>query len=261
VDDHATAPPLVAGALAETALAETALAASGAGSACAPPTVEAAVRAERDRIADLLHDVVARHVVDIWLHATLLGSGADASAGARSRDAIEQASARALTGIRRAVRLLRADDADDLAEPARGVVAAAAVVADDLAALNIPVAVEAEPGASSGRADELLALVVAEAGANIARHASGSDDVVIRLVREAGRLRLRVENSCPVGAGSSTAVPGGSGSGLPRLAERLRAAGGSLVASRRDDRWSLVAEVPIGSADSDVRLAGPSPIG
>ncbi|WSA42139.1 histidine kinase [Streptomyces sp. NBC_01808] len=197
---------------------------------------EVAVKDERLRFAADLHDIQGHHLQVIALKSELAARLAErdpARAAAEMRD-VRQLAADALHDTRAVVHGYRSTTLDDEIANATRVLAAADI---DARMTLDPAAVAAGRAAP---ARHLLGLVVREATTNVLRHSSARRaEVDYRLA--GGLARLRFSND---GASEPSAASRPSGSGLPGLAERLRAAGGELTWARDGDRFEVVASLP-----------------
>ncbi len=207
-----------------------------------------AAHAERTRIAREVHDVVAHSLTVTMLHVT----GARrvlASDPARAAEALERAEVvgrESLDSIRRVVGLLREadDESDSRPLPSLGDIGAlveqyreAGLILETDLRLD---GVTPEPGTA------LAAFrVVQEALSNVLQHSPGAAADVRAGIDESGALRIVVENATAA-AGRST---GREGLGLRGMAERVRAAGGSIeVGPTGSGRWRIDAVLPLRSA-------------
>lgn len=176
---------------------------------------EVAVKDERLRFAADLHDIQGHHLQVIALKSELAARLAErdpARAAAEMRD-VRQLAADALHDTRAVVHGYRSTTLDDEIANATRVLAAADI---DARMTLDPAAVAAGRAAP---ARHLLGLVVREATTNVLRHSSARRaEVDYRLA--GGLARLRFSND---GASEPSAASRPSGSGLPGLAERLRA--------------------------------------
>lgn len=210
---------------------------------------EVAVKDERLRFAADLHDIQGHHLQVIALKSELAARLAErdpARAAAEMRD-VRQLSADALRDTRAVVHGYRTTTLDDEIANATRVLAAADI---DARMTLDPAAVTAGRAAP---ARHLLGLVVREATTNVLRHSSArSAEVDYRLAGGAARLRFSNDGAGAAGPAAAAAHTGSGGSGLPGLAERLRAAGGELTWGRDGDRFEVVASLP-GPADGAAR--------
>lgn len=120
-----------------------------------------------------------------------------------------------------------------------------------LTAAGIDCEVRADTGGLPAEVQSALGWVVREATTNVLRHGDAGRCAVGLSVRK-GLAVLTVEND------GAVAANGDGGSGLTGLRERLAAVGGTLeagFAGAERDRFRLVAEVPLSTAESvtDVR--------
>ncbi|GAB3995337.1 sensor histidine kinase [Nocardioides marmoraquaticus] len=197
---------------------------------------------ERVALARELHDTVAHHVSAIAVQAQ--GGGVVAVAQpARAVEvlaAIEAEASRTLTEMRAMVRVLRDDDADDLA-PRRGV--------GDLPALarsgETPDVVVHVDGSATGlpaAVDAALYRLAQESVTNARRHARGATRVTIEVRRDGDVVRLRVGDDGATGARAG-AEPG---YGLQGMRERAELLGGTLVAGPAPGGgWTVEAALPV----------------
>jgi signal transduction histidine kinase len=202
---------------------------------------EHAAASERTRIAREVHDVVAHSLTVTMLHVTG-ARRALANDPARAADALERAEQvgrESLDSIRQVVGLLRTGDEGG------GLDAPLPAIAD------IPGLVDQYRGAGLRVTDNLCLdglvadattsltafRVVQEALANALQHAPGAP-VALKVAGDPGAAVLRIvaENPSTVAANRSDRV----GLGLRGMAERVRAAGGSLEAGAADGRMFRV---------------------
>ncbi|MGW2464750.1 sensor histidine kinase [Streptomyces sp. NPDC001761] len=202
-----------------------------------------AVAEERLRFGRDLHDVLGRNLSVISLKSELAVQLARRGRPEAVEQMIEvqriaQESQREVRAVVRGYR--EADLGVELAG-AQGVLAAAGIDCE----------VRADTGGLPAEVQSALGWVVREAATNVLRHGDAGHCAVGLAVRE-GLAVLTVENDGAAAAG------GGGGSGLAGLRERLAAVGGTLDAGfvgAGRDRFRLVAQVPLGTAESvtDVR--------
>ncbi|MBW0105066.1 histidine kinase [Pseudonocardia sp. KRD291] len=221
---------------------------------------EAAVAAERARMARDLHDVVAGQLSAIALQseAVLHHPDADPDLLRRVLGTVREGSVSALAEMRTMIGLLRSaypagtwepgdeprtaparlDQLDPLLDAARD------------RGLHVDVADTRPAGADPAAAVELAAYRIVQEGlTNAAKHAPGSS-VRLALGRERDALVVRLDNDL---TGTPSAPPGTSGgTGLVGLRERARAVGGRFDAGPADGGWRVRASLPL--------VAGP-PVG
>jgi signal transduction histidine kinase len=200
-----------------------------------------AVRAERDRIARELHDVIAHSlsamVVQTAAAQDLVRESPDRAAALLQ--SVADTGRRALEESGRLLHLIR-DGVDELGlRPAPGLSDIPALVKtfrgnglDVEADLALPT----EP--LSGGVDVSAYRVVQELLTNALKYADGA----VRLSIESAPDRLRISCANPVGP--TRAAPG-SGLGLQGMAERVSLLGGTLDRRRADDRFVVEVDIPL----------------
>ncbi|MFJ8187071.1 sensor histidine kinase [Streptomyces sp. NPDC096105] len=199
-----------------------------------------AADAERDRLAQELHDISAHHLTSVVVSveaARRLGGSrpelvTDALAFAR-RTAEETRSA-----LERLVTVMRADDG-----PAdRPMTAAIEELVAGFGKVGRPVAVSL-PADLAGPAAEAAHGIVREALTNALRYAPGAP-AAVRVERADGALLLTVDNGRPPGAaGDRLGI--GSGRGVAGMRRRATDLGGQLTAGPRPDGgWRVHAVLP-----------------
>ncbi|MGW2488310.1 sensor histidine kinase [Streptomyces sp. NPDC001606] len=212
---------------------------------------EAAVAAERDRIARELHDIVSHNVSLMVVQASaareVLGTMPDEAAVALR--AVEDAGRGAMTDLRHLLGLLApaqdGTDTDPGADPRSTPLApqpgldrlGSLVDRISFAGLPVEVRVSGEPRPLPQGIDVTAYRIVQEALTNALRHGDGgSAEVSVRWADHA--LRVEVLNTGPsVLTGAAPAAPRphgeGTGRGLLGLRERVAVYGGDLDARRR----------------------------
>ncbi len=198
---------------------------------------EAAVLAERGRIARELHDVLAHTLSGLAVQlegARLLAAHTEADPRLLAQITAAQGLARSgMSGASRAVATLRGEElpgpaqVPELVEQARLAVGAPVTYR----VVGEPVPLPPERALPVYRA-------VQEALANAAKHAQGAAVEVTVTWRE-GRVEVEVVD----GGGRSAGLPSG-GFGLAGLAERAALAGGHLAAGPTDSGWRVHLTMP-----------------
>ena len=202
-----------------------------------------AVRAERDRIARELHDVVAHSisamVVQTAAAQDLVHRDPDRARGLL--DAVAETGRQALSETGRLLHLVR-DEADELGlAPAPGLADVAALV-DSFRAGGLEVDATLDPPTAPlpGGVDVSAYRVVQEALTNAQRYADGR---AVLEVQEVGpHLRIACRNR--VGDITST----GSGLGLQGIAERASLLGGAARHGQAGDHFEVEVLLPVGAA-------------
>ncbi|HEY7815212.1 MAG TPA: sensor histidine kinase [Nakamurella sp.] len=193
-----------------------------------------AVAAERERIGRDLHDILGHSLTAIAVKAGLARRlvGRDDAAAAAEIGEVEKLAREALADVRATASGFREVSLDSQLAVARSVLRAAGITA------NLPATVdEVDPSMR-----ELFGYVVREAVTNVVRHAHATTCTV---TVGPGMVEI-VNDDLAVGAGAATRLPSAPGSGLTGLAERVRAAGGTLVAGPlAGGGFSLRATVPV----------------
>lgn len=204
---------------------------------------DAAVDAERRRIARELHDVVAHAVTLIAVQAEA-GSAvldSDPEAARRSLDAIGNVSREALVELHRLLDLL--GDGEPT-QPDNGLERLPALVAGARAAgLTVEVSELGSARALPSTTDHCAYRILQEGLTNALRHASGSR-VRLSLEYDDRRLALTVDST----GRRHTSAYGGTGRGLVGIRERVLAMGGTLSAgSTEGGGFRLHATLPLES--------------
>jgi len=211
---------------------------------------------ERNRIARELHDVIGHALTVSLLHVTSarLALADDPDDAVASLAEAERLAQRSLAEVRRAVGLMRDDDAQ--VTPLPGV--------DDVEALVVSVRRAGTPVALEvvGRPDGLPATsgltiyrVVQEALTNVARHAPGAATTVrVEYGERTTRLTVDSAGARPGGTRGGVTPDGGvapegadagaPGLGLVGMRERVEVVGGRLRAGPAGSGWLVEAELP-----------------
>lgn len=236
--------------------------------------------AERSRIAQEMHDVLAHKISLVTLQAGGLevNSGAGPAEVERVAGLIRTTARQALDDLRGVLGVLRGTEGDDLVTTARTTPLA---VAEDLTPQPGLADVRAlvEASRSSGvpvRLDwdvpdapvpdqlgRTVYRVVQETLTNVHKHAHGVSAAVLVRGRPGGRIDIEVANPRPVGSTVEPLLPG-TGTGLDGLAERVRLAGGQVQAGPTPDgfrvrAWLPWPALPPGPAPGPVPAGAPAP--
>lgn len=200
--------------------------------------IDGALRRERKRIADELHDFVAHDITVVLMHARALGSVTDREAAEEARQALSRSASRALLGLRRALGVVQGGAGLDVRLRS---------VTRELEDLGYRVRLTSDPlETATPAALTALEHVVSESATNIIKHASETAEVTITLQTDVDDLRLSIWNagsSGNFGGGGSAPVASG-GTGLVRLGERITADGGRFDSGPADGGWRVTATVP-----------------
>jgi signal transduction histidine kinase len=218
--------------------------------------------AERSRIAQEMHDVLAHKISLVTLQAG--GLEVNPAAGPeeveRVAGLIRTTARQALDDLRGVLGVLRGTEGADLARPAGPPVPLA--VAEDLVpqpglsdvralvgasrSSGVPVRLDWDVPDDAPVPDQLgrtVYRVVQEALTNVHKHAHGVSASVLVRGRPGGRLDIEIANPRPVGSSVEPLLPG-TGTGLDGLAERVRLAGGQVQAGPTPDGFRVRAWLP-----------------
>jgi signal transduction histidine kinase len=190
---------------------------------------DAAVAAERVRIAHELHDVVAHNVSLMVVQAQALGATAPAEAAdtRRATTQIADLGREAMAEMHRTLRLLRDDDGGSAARAPQPGLDRLPDLLERTRAAGVPVALEVQGSPRPLAAGvELSAFrILQEALTNVVKHAHGAA-AIVRLRWDADALVLVVHDRG--GGGDAVVAPGGHG--LVGMQERVALFGGRLRA-------------------------------
>ncbi len=201
---------------------------------------------ERLSLARELHDTVAHHVsaIAVRAQAGVATSARDPEAAVDALRVIGDEASRTLDEMRAMVRVLRDDEAAQLAPAPR---------VEDLQRLagggDGRTRVEVElSGATAGLSPALSGAVyrlAQESVTNARRHARGATCISVEVTVDDSSVRLRVQDDGePAGASSG-------GYGLIGMAERAQLLGGTLEAGAGAERgWTVTAVLPHGGVEA-----------
>ena len=213
--------------------------------------VQDAQRAERDRIAREMHDVLAHRISLLSLHAGALEYNPNASPEeiARAAQVIRVSARAAQEELREVIGVLRADQGEEQLEPPQPKLAEIHVLVEESRRAGMDVRLDAriDPEALPETLGRTVYRLIQEALTNVRKHAPGQL-VTIELSgdHDAG-VRLAVINVPKVGAARDDAPHDhvGSGTGLIGVGERVTLAGGTLRhGPLPGGGFELVAELP-----------------
>ncbi|MBX2839874.1 MAG: hypothetical protein KTR35_23660 [Gammaproteobacteria bacterium] len=179
---------------------------------------------EREQLARELHDTVAHHVSAIAIQAQAGQATAATNSGAaiEALEKIEEAASRTLIEMRLIVRALREDE---LAERAPGATIKdiKRLALDEGCPLQVNVTLMGELEHLNLMLQSTLYRLAQEAVTNAVRHASGAQNVTVKVVGDSKQVRLTVEDDGKVV--EQTKLPG---FGLRGMEERVALNGGTL---------------------------------
>jgi len=213
--------------------------------------LEQAVRIERERLADELHDFIAHELTIISMHASVLEHTEDPETQAEAREAISGSARQALADIRRVLEVTQAARAAEEAEEdgvveRRRLVATVTDVERELAAAGFAVqsdGVYTVAARMSRTMEVALAQFVRESGTNVLKHAEPRSGVVLSFSLEREVVVFRMTNAVR-SSKSSLEIPSG-GYGTVRMRERAAVLGGSFEAGVHDSQWSVEVRLPL----------------
>jgi signal transduction histidine kinase len=204
----------------------------------AAAAVEAAHQAERARIARELHDVVAHQLsaIAVQAGAARIAAGRDSQLLAT----VEQLAREALTELNHLLGALRREPADDPSRPPAPTLAELGTLMATSRAAGVPadLTIEGTPRPLSPGIEVSCYRIIAEALANVARHAPAAPTRVVLRYR-ADALSIEVANGPPARRGVPRPAPGGRG--VRGMRERAELYGGDLTAHACPDGGFVVA--------------------
>ncbi|MER7771390.1 histidine kinase [Kitasatospora sp. NPDC096140] len=208
--------------------------------------VAEARRAQRLELAHDLHDFVAHDVSGMVAQAQAGAylASVDPARSAELFERIEQAGQRALASLDRTVQLLRSEEAGGRS-PQPGLAELVRVAEQFTAAGGAEVRLELPEGPVPREVEGTVHRIAVESLTNVRRHAPAARTVEVRARCSGGRLELTVTNDGGAPAPGGRPRRGG-GSGLPGLAARVEALGGSLEAGPYErEGWRVTAVLPL----------------
>ena len=206
---------------------------------------EAAVAAERVRIAQELHDVVAHNVSLIVVQAQALGATAGDERVRRATDDLADLGRQTMAEMHRTLKLLRAPGVDPVAlEPQPGLADLQALLDRSRSAgVNVELAVQGAVRPLPQGVDLSAFRIVQEALTNVVKHA-GRARARVQLTYGPDALELTIVDS---GRGMAGGPAANGGHGLIGMRERTALFGGTLTAGPRDgDGFEVHASLPYG---------------
>ncbi|WP_228760189.1 sensor histidine kinase [Pseudactinotalea sp. HY158] len=211
-------------------------------------TIEAAraIREERDRIADELHNIIAHDITIVVMHARTLELLDDSAERKHSTEVIITAASQALTDIRRMLHIAHgtttsSPDADAGDEAIVDTLRSIRQELTDLGArveFSVP-----EQLTVSNAINATLRHVARECATNIMKHAPGSPAVRVSLVEATGTVSLTIANAPDHGRGRRSGAA--TGYGLDRMAHRVTLLGGTFETGMKGTYWVVSATVPV----------------
>ena len=210
---------------------------------------EASRLAERARISNDVHDLVAHHVSAIAIragsarYAARLGAAPEdqrLEEAAVALDAIHTSAGQALVDLRGMLHVLRDPVGSELLMNPEKMISDA-IDRSREAGLTVRADVDALPADAPLALRVTAARVVQEALTNALKHAGPGADVTVSLRRDDDHLRIDVANTLP--ARAEVGLPA-SGHGLAGMRHRVEILGGTLTAGRSPDGWEVGVVLP-----------------
>ncbi|MBD0691296.1 sensor histidine kinase [Streptomyces sp. CBMA123] len=203
-------------------------------------------RAQRLELAHDLHDFVAHDVSGMVAQAQAGAylASVDPARAVAMFERIEQAGQRALASLDRTVQLLRTEEGTGRS-PQPGLSELAEVAERFTASGGAEVRLELPDQPVPREVGGTVHRIVVEALTNVRRHAQSAHRIDVRARRVGGWLELTVTNDgrAPGPAGRPRR---GGGSGLPGLAARVEALGGTFEAGAYEqEAWRVTARLPL----------------
>jgi signal transduction histidine kinase len=212
-----------------------------------------AARAERQRIARELHDILAHTVTVMVLQAAgarrVLASAPASADDALSR--IEEVGKTAMGELRRMLALIRSPGLTNDEPSQRGLADIGGLLDDALrAGVTVRLEVDGSPVPLPDSVDRTVYRIAQEAVTNIVKHSGPGTAALVRLTWETN-LHIEVVDD---GGGSPVMDAGtfSTGQGLLGLAERVAAFGGAFAAGPHRSGFRVRASLPLLAPDSYV---------
>ena len=219
---------------------------------------EAAVLAERSRVARELHDVLAHTLsgLSLQLEASRMlavRSGADPALVGQLTVAHKLAR-QGMAGAKQAIATLRGSAMPGLAD-------LPVLVAEFRRSTGLPVRLETVgTPLELGAAQQLAAYrAVQEALSNVAKHEPEAGDVPVRIEWSERALHVSVNNTRAPGSETCATPVGEPGFGLTGMAERAAMLGGSVASGPTEDGFAVRWELPIDGAQVRPGPRAPTP--
>ncbi|MFC0556547.1 sensor histidine kinase [Planotetraspora thailandica] len=219
---------------------------------------QAAVTAERTRMARELHDIIANHfsAVAIQSAAVIARQDLNAESVRKVLESIRANSVRGMAEMRTMIGLLRAEADDEPETVSHRLKDAPELVARSRrAGMDVRLSVDGTPRDLAPSIEVAGYRILQESLTNALKHGTGRVDVTVEYA--SGEVVLTIEN--PWGSGSS-GLPG-SGTGLVGMAERAAVVGGTFTAGpvktalgEGEQLWRIVATLAAESQPFEAKL-------
>lgn len=204
-----------------------------------------AVQAERDRIADELHNIIAHDLTIVTMHSQALPLVSNQAEQQVMVKAITKSANQALTDIRRMLNIVHDRVPDGPAWTYQDVSAPETLEEIESELKDFGIAVELDVSYQddvSPTVNTTLAHVAKECATNIMKHAPTTPKVRIRLRSQDRTVSLTFWNASPRSERGRMVRSGGYG--LNRMAERVELLGGTMTTEQDEDGWRVTTYLP-----------------
>jgi signal transduction histidine kinase len=201
---------------------------------------QAAITAERTRMARELHDMIANHFSAIAIQSTAALSRKDLDQGTvrKIMQSVRENSVKGLSEMRSMIGLLRQEGDETDATRPRLVDAETLIERARESGLATEFRVEGEPRQLPPPVDLAGYRILQEALTNALKH--GASPVTVRVAYEADRVSVTVDNAI---VGREAGLPG-AGAGLVGMRERAGLVGGTFEAGPAGHGWRVAVTLP-----------------
>ncbi|MFI7449933.1 histidine kinase [Nonomuraea sp. NPDC049714] len=201
---------------------------------------QAAITAERTRMARELHDMIANHFSAIAIQSTaaLSRKDLDPSTVRKVMESVRENSVKGMAEMRSMIGLLRQEGDEGEAMRPRLLDVETLVDRSRQSGMAVDFQVEGEPRELSPSVDLAGYRIIQEALTNALKH--GEQPAAVSIRYQPHQVSLIVDN--PVN-GRKASLPG-AGVGLIGMRERTKLVGGEFEAGPRDSSWRVAATLP-----------------
>lgn len=205
-------------------------------------SAELAIAAERDRITDELHNIIAHELTVVRLQAHALPLASNEDERQMMIEAIIKSSDQALKDLRRMLSIVQEGLREVLDEEDEPLLEALSKDLEHLRDLGIEVSIEVPPSISVSRAvSTTLVHICSECTTNIMKHAADTTSVRVELNQTRDFVTLRFENSVQPPSDGPLAE---GGYGLTRMTDRVHLLGGSMSFDLTEGWWQVGVTLP-----------------